>query len=480
MKKIYKKLQKLLALCVIILIVSFKLYSQTDLDYYLPENAELNPEVPTPQEITGYSVGDWHFSHDQLLQYAKKIAEISDRAILKEYARSWENRPLVYLVFTDPQNHSKLEEIRLAHIGASKYGRSIDSEEMDPLVIHLGYGVHGNESSASNSSILTLYYLAASEDEWVVELLKNSIIIVDPCLNPDGFTRHSSWINMNRSQTLVSDPAARGFNEPWPGARTNHYWFDLNRDYIPLTHPESKGRINLFHSWLPHILTDHHEMGANSTFFFQPGVETRNNPIVPEENYILTKEIAGFHARALDKFGVTYFTEERFDDYYFGKGSSYPDANGGIGILFEQAGFRGHLRETDHGLKTFSYAVRNQFNVTLSTLRAGMDLKEDLINYQREFFSSGLQKADSSPVKAYIFGEEFDHTRLQNFIELLLNHKIEVHRIEKDLQVENKFYSKENSYLVLTSQEQFLLIRSLFDPVNEFRDTTFYDVSTWT
>ncbi len=463
-----------------LLSASFNVTSQTKLSYYFPEAIELNDKIFTPKEITDYQVGDWHFSHDQILAYARSIAKESNRAQLFEYARSWENRPLVYLVFTDPENHDKLETIRKNHIQKTKYGNQSRPGITDPLVIHLGYGVHGNESSASNSSLLTMYYLAASEEDWLKDFLKENIIIVDTCLNPDGFTRHASWINQNRSQNLVSDPASRGFNEPWPGGRMNHYWFDLNRDYIPLTHPETEGRIELFHKWLPHVLTDHHEMGANSTFFFQPGVKSRNNPIVPEKNYTLTRKIAEFHAETLDEAGVRYFTEERFDDYYFGKGSSYPDAHGSIGILFEQAGYRGHLRETEHGLRSFPYAVKNHFRVSLSTLRAATALNEELKHYQKDFFRKSVENGKKSQVQAYIFSEKYDHTRLNNFIDLLNKHQILIRKINKNYTLNGQVYEKDHSFIIETSQEQYHLILSFFDPIDEFKDSTFYDVSTWT
>lgn len=465
---------------VLLFIISVNTSSQTNLSYYFSEDMAPGNNISTPKEITGYQVGDWHFSHDQLITYARSIAEESNRVQIFEYARSWENRPLVYLVFTDPDNHGELEVIRKNHIQTTKYGDQAKPGLLDPLVIHLGYSVHGNESSASNSSMLTMYYLAASKEDWLKDFLKDNIIIVDPCLNPDGFARHSSWINQNRSQNLVSDPSSRGFNEPWPGGRMNHYWFDLNRDYIPLTHPETRGRIELFHKWLPHVFTDHHEMGANSTFFFQPGVKSRNNPIVPDQNYILTRKIAEFHAEAFDESGVRYFTEERFDDYYFGKGSSYPDAHGSIGILFEQAGYRGHLRETEHGIRTFSFAVKNQLRVSLSTLRAASELKEELKQYQKDFFRKSVENGKKNQVKAYIFSEKYDHTRLNNFIKLLQQHQIIIRKIQKDLKIDEYIYEKDHSFIIETSQEQYHLIRSFFAPVNEFPDTTFYDVSTWT
>ncbi|MCK4921832.1 MAG: hypothetical protein KAS71_12355 [Bacteroidales bacterium] len=463
----------------LIVIISIGTFAQTSIDYYFNDDYIFNSEISDPGSFSNYAVGDWHFSHDQITAYAWYIGMKSERALTYTYAKSWENRQLLSIVFTSPENHKNLDNLLNNHKDAA-YGKKISDEKKNPLIIRLGYGVHGNESSTSNSSLLTMYFLAAAQGEFIEKLLNECIIIVDPVLNPDGFTRHSTWVNSNRSTNLVSDPQTRGFNEPWPGGRTNHYLFDMNRDYIPLTHPESEGRVKELHHWLPNIVTDHHEMGANSTFFFQPGVESRNNPLTPFRNYELTKKIALYHAKELDNIGTLYFTEETFDDYYFGKGSSYPDINSSIGILFEQAGLRGHLRETDHGTRSFAYSIKNQLSVTMSTLKAGLEIRSDLLEYQREFYSTALSEAAKEPVKAYIFGEEYDKTRLKLFVQLLQKHNIEVKNLNKNVKINDADFTVGTSYIVETGQKQYRLIQSFFDPVNKFKDTTFYDVSTWT
>ncbi|HSH20267.1 MAG TPA: M14 family zinc carboxypeptidase, partial [Draconibacterium sp.] len=373
-----------------LVLVTLVSVSQEKLDYFLPTDVSYDKSIPTPEQFFGQEVGEWHLTHNQVLFYMKEIARVSKRATIEEYARSWENRQLVHLIFTAEKNNERLEELKALHIKHASPDENISNSEV-PLVINLGYGVHGNESSATNSSVLTAYYLAAAQGEKIDILLNQAIILVDPCLNPDGFTRHSTWANMHQSETTSGDNNSRQFDEVWPGGRGNHYWFDLNRDYLLLVHPETTGRVATFYEWLPNIVTDHHEMGANSTFFFQPGVPSRNNPLTPENNYILTRKIADYHARYLDKIGSPYFSEEQFDDYYFGKGSSYPDINGSVGILFEQAGFRGRVRETSNGTKKLAYGIKNQFTVTLSTLDAAIDLKEELLDHQKEFYNEALE-----------------------------------------------------------------------------------------
>jgi len=453
-----------------LLIVSVTLvsFAQEKLDYFLPTDVTYNKEIPAPDEFFKQQLGEWHLTHDQVLHYMYKIAEISDRAIIYEYARSHENRPLVHLVFTSEANHTHLDELKSLHLNYSNPEEEIPIEGV-PLVVSLTYGVHGNESSGTNSSVLTAYYLAAAKGEKINKLLGSTIIVVDPCLNPDGFTRHSTWANMHQSTMASGDNNSRQFYEGWPSGRTNHYWFDLNRDYLLLVHPESRGRVAKFHEWKPNVATDHHESSPNISFFFQPGVATRTNPLIPEGNFTLTSEIAKYHARFLDEIGSQYFSEEQFDDYYFGKGSTYPDINAGIGILFEQASLRGRIRETTNGLKKLALGIKNQFTVSLSTLEASMNLHNELLNFQKDFYKSALDLGEKSETKAYLFGSETDKVKTQKFVDFLNQHQIEVYKGDQA-----------NSFIVPVKQKQFRLLTSIFEEVTSFRDTAFYDVSTWT
>ena len=444
----------------------------------LRKEVSYNPAIPDPIAYFGFTPGERHLSHEQIVGYARELARVSDRVKMEEYARSHEFRPLVHMVFTDSRNHERMDQLKLLH---TKYIRSEADDNPDrvPLVVMLGYGVHGNESSASNASVYTMYYLAAANSPFIDSLLRQSVILVDPVLNPDGFTRHSTWVNMHQGKTDVSDPAARGFTEAWPGGRGNHYWFDLNRDYLFLVHPESRGRVEKFHEWLPAVVTDHHEMGAQSTFFFQPGIPTRNNPLVPQKNYELTDRIAAFHRTVFDSRGELYYSEESFDDYYVGKGSSYPDICGSIGILFEQAGYRGKIRETSYGIRTLEDAIRNQFDVSLSTLEAAHRMRAELLRNQREFYASAKSLAAADPVKAWLIGDLNDPVKLNKFAEILLAHNIEIHHLAAPYTRNNKEYKPGRAILVSMNQNQYRLVKSLFEPASYFTDSAFYDVSAW-
>lgn len=455
-------------------------YAQTDLNYYLPKHVNYDINIPTPESVLGYQVGDWMVSHDQLIKYYETIAATSDRAILEEYARSYENRPLVHLIISSPENLAKLDEIKANHQKLSNPNLSgqMDTENM-PVIVLLGYSIHGNEASGVNASLLTAYHLAAGNSAQMTELLKNTVIIVDPALNPDGVNRFANWVNMHKSYAHLSDPNSRVFNEVYPGGRTNHYWFDMNRDYLLLTNPESRGRVATLQAWKPNIVTDHHEMGSNSTFFFQPGVPSRNNPLTPERNYELTKAIAEYHAKHLDEIGSLYFSEEQFDDYYVGKGSSYPDINSGIGILFEQASSRGFLRETSNGLLTFPFTIKNQFTVTLSTLDAALNLRKSLLNYQKDFYKTAFDQAKKDPIAGWIFGDKTDLGKTNEFLKILNIHNIKFEELTENYTIDGISFEKEKSYYIPASQQNYRLLKSIFERSFAFEDKTFYDVSTW-
>lgn len=464
----------------VLLAISFKLFSQVPSDYYLPRNITYDPSVPGPHEFFGHEPGEWHLTHDRLYSYMLELARVSDRAVWEEYGRSYENRPLGHLIISSSENIRNLEKLRLDHVALCDPSVS-DRTDISgmPLFIKLGYGIHGNESSAQNASVLVAYYLVAGQGKDIDDILDNTVILIDPALNPDGMQRHSTWVNSTRSLNNNPDPASWEFSEPWPGGRTNHYWFDLNRDYIMLQHPESSGRVNAFHRWKPNINTDHHETGANETFFFQPGVQSRNNPLTPKENGMLTAEIGKYHEKFLNDLGSLYFTEESFDDFYVGKGSSYPDIHGSVGILFEQAGVKGHLRETPGGLLSFPFAIRNQFTVSMSTLDAGIHMRVKLLESQRRFYKDALREAASFPVKAYIFSEPSDRARVSEFISILLQHRIKVFRTTRSINKNGITYDQADSYIVPLQQKEYRFIRSLFEPVKEFTDSIFYDISTW-
>ena len=450
--------------------------TEPSLDYYLPDHVTYNPDIPTPQELLGYVPGTWHVSHDILVNYMERLAAVSPRITIENRGSTFEGRPLLLLTITSPENHKNIEAIQQQHLALTQSGSAdLDTGSM-PIVVYQGLSIHGNEPSGANAGLIAAYYLAAAQGPEIENLLKNVVILFDPAFNPDGLQRFSYWANTNKNQNLTSDPQDREYSEIWPGGRTNHYWFDLNRDWLPAELPESQARIETFHQWHPNILTDHHEMGSNSSFFFQPGIPSRTHPLTPALNQELTAEIGTYHAAAFDKIGSFYYTEEDYDDFYYGKGSTFPDINGSIGILFEQASSRGHLQETENGLLSFPFTIRNQFTAFLSTLEAAQKMRTKLLNYQRDFYADSRSQADED---LYIFGSSNDPARAAHLAKLLQRHHILVYKPAKAYNNAATQFEVNSSYVVPKNQKHSRLLEAMFETRTRFQDSLFYDISAW-
>ena len=448
-----------------------------DLNYYLPQNVTYNPNIPKPIDIIGHEVGEWHVSHDKLQFYMKALANASDRISIENRGETYEGRPLLLLTITSPKNQANIENIRQTHVVNTTKNTDITNQ---PIVVYQGFSIHGNEPSGANAGLAYAYYLAAAQGAEIETLLDNMVILMDPAFNPDGIQRFAHWANSNKSKNLNPDGNDREYHETWPNGRTNHYWFDMNRDWLPVQLPESKARINTFHKWLPNILTDHHEMGTNSTFFFQPGEPTRVHPLTPSLNQKLTAEIGTYHAKAFDEIGSLYYSEENYDDYYYGKGSTFPDVNGSIGILFEQGSSRGHVQESENGILTFPFTIRNQFTAALSTIEAANNMRSKILNYQQDFYNNARNEAAKNKTKAIIFGDSKDAAKTWHLAEILNRHKIKFNKLKNDVNLNGKEYKKDASYVVPMNQKNYQLINAMFEKRTTFTDSLFYDISAWT
>ncbi|MDZ7649691.1 MAG: M14 metallopeptidase family protein [Cytophagales bacterium] len=469
------------ALLAVLLLANFLILSaQPRLSYYLPSGTQYNSAIPTPPSIIGHEVGEWHITHDRLVTYMKALDAASDRITLEQTGLTYEARPLLLLTITSPKNHQNIEAIRTQHLqlsDASKSG-SLDLKNM-PAVFYLGCSIHGNEASGANAGLLMAYHLAAAQGPEIEKYLENTVILFDPSFNPDGLQRFSGWVNSRKSMLVSADPNDTEHNEAWPGGRFNHYWFDLNRDWLVAQHPESRARAKKFQEWRPNVLTDHHEQGTNATFFFMPGVPSRVNPLTPDKNQELTRKMGEYHAKALDQIGSLYFTQEGYDDFYYGKGSTFPDIQGSIGILFEQASSRGHAQESTNGVLKFEFTIRNQFVTMLSSLKAINEMREELLTYQRDFYKNASAEAAKDPVKAYIVGSK-DLARVNLFAEMALRQKIDVYKLASTQTINGKTFDAASSYILPANQQQYKLLQSLFYKQLKFKDSIFYDISSWT
>ena len=453
----------------------FLAISITAQDYFYKSYGPFDSSIPTPEEFLGYSIGDHHTRHDQMVAYLQKLADESNHASLIQYGTTFGNRKLVMLQIGTPENLNQLETIRQEHIAQITSNQTKAANINLPVLINLGYNVHGNEPSGGEAALLTAYTMVASQHSDIENYRNNAVIFIDPVINPDGRDRHSHWANMYKGSPVVADPIDVEHNEAWPRGRTNHYWFDLNRDWLLGINPESRGKLTWYHQWYPNVVTDFHEMGTNSTFFFEPmKANGSKDPIMPVENYTTLNEMfADEFKKGLDEVGSLYFTKEVFDGTYPGYGSSYPDLQGGLGILFEQSSSRGHKQTRDRGDLTFAFTIRNQFISSIRTVKASVENKDYLQKYQRDFFNSALSKSKSSKVRGYVFGDQYDINRTNAFLDKLLLHKIEVFKTK------NTNSNRNDQYYVPTNQSQYRMVQTMFETYDEFQDSVFYDASAW-
>ncbi|GAB1446595.1 M14 family metallopeptidase [Flammeovirgaceae bacterium] len=468
-------------LLVFLLSLLIQIESNGQNNYFFPSGTSFDPAIPTPEQFLGYPVGDWHTRHDRIVSYFEELARVSPKAHFQIIGYTYERRPQVVLTITSPENYTKIDAIQKEHAKLADPSQSVSIADM-PVIVTLGYNVHGNEPSSSEAAMLTAYYMVARQGEEANKTLSESVIHIDPNYNPDGRDRHTTWANMYKGFPPVADPMDREHNEEWPRGRTNHYWFDLNRDWLPLVHVESQNRMEFFHKWLPNVCTDYHEMGTNGTNFFEPtkpyGSE---NPVVPRDNYDkLNPLFEKYFVKALDDIGSLYWAKEVFDNSYPGYGSTYPDIHGGLGLVFEQASSRGHVQQSSTKIVTFPFTIRNHVRTSLATVLASVENRELLLKHQQDFFKSALEEGKKSSIKAYVFGDSQDKGRTNAFVDLLLKHRIDTYPLSSDLTVGANRYEKGKAFVVPTDQRQYRMVRSMFEKVTKFYDSVFYDASAWT
>jgi len=438
--------------------------------------------IPKPEDVIGHKIGDRHTRTSQIVDYYESIASVSDRVVLDDHARSHEGRRLIHAIVTHPENHKNLENLRLENVKISDMPNQMKNKNLDkmPLVAYLGFSIHGDESSGAEAAVLLLHHLAAGQGDEIDQILRNTILIIDPMFNPDGRDRFANWANGNRGIVPTTDTQDREHNQPWPRGRTNHYLFDLNRDWMPVTQPESQGRVKLFHHWRPQFLLDVHEMGRNSTFFFQPGIKSRTNPNTPKEGVELTYKIAPFFAKRLDDIQSMYYSEQSYDDFYYGKGSTYGDIHGSVGILFEQGSSRALETESNQGKLTYAFTVRNQYMATLGAIDGLVELRKEFLRYQRDFYATSSAVATKNKIKGYLINLKENRTRVQMLVKTLQSHRVDAYTLKKPITVKGKRFNKGEAVIIPTNQPQTRFIAGVMEKVTAFEDSLFYDVSAWT
>lgn len=445
-----------------------------------PANVAYDPQIPTPESFLGYQLGHEPVRHHQLVDYITEVASLSDRLSIEVIGHSHERRPILFLVASSADNHARLDEIRAQHAALSEPDQASSVNSEMPIVTWLNYGVHGAESSGMDASLPFVYYLAAAQGDQIESILEQSVILVTAIFNPDGHSKRVAWLDAYGGTRDIADPGHIEHQFSWQFARTNHYWFDLNRQWLLVTQPEARAWMKKWHEWRPNLTVDYHEMGSDQTYYFHPGVATRTYPLVPDEAERLLEAAVKSSEEFLDSEGRLYFHGESFDNFYVGKGSTFPLVNGGVGVLYEAAAALGREIETANGLRTYRENIRKHFRTSIASIESAASMRGDFLNYQKNFYQSALEDASRHSTKAWVFAAPGDSARLRKFAELLSTHRISAYQLNRNLIVAEQEFRAGQALVVPTAQAQHRLIRSIFERNTDFEDATFYDVSTWT
>ncbi|MEM1081904.1 MAG: M14 family metallopeptidase, partial [Pseudomonadota bacterium] len=453
-------------------------YEPKPVEVLLDQGVEYNPAIPTPEAVTGYALGEILYPPHLHAAYAEAVAAASDRMTVDIIGRSHFGRPLHQVTISSPANLARLDEIKATQ--RSQLLPNADAPPADhPVIMQFTFGVHGSEPSSYDSAPAILYFLAAAQGPEIERLLDEAVINIIVPVNPDGANRMAQWTNQHHAVAAVADPQSREHFNEWPWGRTNHYYFDLNRQKLLVTQPESRAVVEFTHQWMPNVVGDYHEMGSNSTFMFSPGPPARRNPLFSDNALALNRDMNQFVTEQLDGEGALYVSEELFAHFYLGFGSSYPNLLGAVPYLFEQSSTRGLLRETEYGTLRYDDKIGQQARVGLSVMRAGLARRAELQAHLAGFYDESRRLASEDPVEGYVFSST-DPGRLAGFIDMLNVHQIEVRELDRAVEANGRRFEPGEAFIVVADQAHYRVIKGLFGADIIEDRTEFYDVSGWT
>ena len=453
-------------------------YEPKPIEALLDQETRYDAAIPKPEDVTGYQVGQIIYTPALHREYVRAVDAASDRVSVTTIGRSHFGRPIQRITVTSPDNQARLEDIRQIQIGLSEAG-SGPAPADHPAILQMTFGVHGSEPSSYDAALLLLYHLAAGQGDAIETLLDETVIHMVVMVNPDGADRFANWTNVHRARAPVGDPQHREHFFEWPWGRTNHYWFDLNRQWLPVTQPEARAVVRATHDWLPGIAMDFHEMGSNSTYFFSPGPTDGLHPLLSQDALALNLEMNSALSDQLDGEGAIYVTEEVFDDFYLGYGSSYPGLVGAVPYLFEQSSVRGILRETEFGTLRYDDKIGQQARVALALVRAGHERREDLQAHLRNFFNESRRLAAADSVSGYLVTSP-DRARLADFIDMLAVHGVEVRDLDQTMRMDGRAYEPGAAIYIPVEQDNYRVVQGIFDAQVIEDKSECYDVSGWT
>lgn len=448
----------------------------------------VNGQLKSPEEFLGYKIGTHYTPHYKIVQYFQHLAkEASQNLKLEQYGETNEGRPLLLATIANAQNLANIEAIRQNNLRLANASRDrAAANENAPAIVWLSYNVHGNETSSSEAAMLTAYELVNPKSDRSKKWLENTVVLIDPCLNPDGRDRYVNWYTTVIGKRINPNPIAREHREPWPGGRSNHYNFDLNRDWAWQTQKESQHRLKMYNSWLPQIHVDFHEQGYNSPYYFAPAAEPFHEVITPwQREFQVT--IGKNHASYFDKNGWLYFTKERFDLFYPSYGDTYPIYNGSIGMTYEQGGIRAGLGilNSDGDTLTLVDRALHHYTTGISTVEIASKNAEKLVKEFRNYFNNVINKP-AGEFKSWVIKND-GTDRVNRLIELLDKNMIEwSYAPSQSLSGLNYFTGKSEAFkaepgdlVINLNQSKGTLVKVLFERQSNISDSVTYDITAW-
>lgn len=432
-------------------------------------NANYDPAIPTVEDVLGYSPGERITWHRDAVRYFEALADAAPgRISVSRYAQSWEGRELIYVVVTSAENMARIDDIKagMQRLADPRETTRAEAEEIiatQPAVTWLSYGVHGNEISSTDASMLTAYHLLASRgDARVAGIMRDTVVVIDPMQNPDGRDRFVHHFEMSEGIVPDGDRISAEHDEPWPGGRTNHYLFDLNRDWFVLTQPETRGRVRVLQEWYPVAYVDAHEMGSDGTYYFAPEAIPYNPHLASDQRSSLSL-FGQNNARWFDTFGIDYFTREVYDAFYPGYGASWPSYFGSIAMTYEQASARGLLfRQYDGNDLSYRHTVRNHFVTSLGTAETVAVNRKKFLDDFYDYQVSAIDEGESDDIRSYILPTQADQPAANKLAGLLVQQGVEVGRASESFKACGDTYEP-GSYVINTGQPAKRLIRTLMD-----------------
>ena len=444
--------------------------------------------IVTPKEFLGYELGDHYTLHHKVVDYFKRIStENPAKVKIEFYGKTNEGRDLMLAYVTSPKNMMQLDEIRKNNLRLAGVLTDKPGDVNMPSIVWLSYNVHGNETSSTEVAMKVLYELVSGKNNELNQWLNNAVVIIDPCLNPDGRDRYVNWFNQMVGKNANINPNAREHDEPWPGGRSNHYNFDLNRDWAWQTQVESAQRIKIYNQWMPEIHCDFHEQSVESPYYFAPAAEPYHEVITPFQRSFQVA-IGKNHAKYFDANGWLYFTREIFDLFYPSYGDTYPLYNGSIGMTYEQAGNSSAGISISVGADTLSLndRIEHHFTTSMSTIEMAA-LNSKKINEEFKKYFDDLKNNGSGLYKSYIISGD-NRKKRSSLIELFEKNNIVYGYASQGTKIKgfNYFSDKEQSYtasaedlVVSTMQPKGSLVRVLFEPQSKLSDSVTYDITAW-